>query len=203
MPPRTSTTHTHTHTHSHARTRAPPWKRTAHGAWADARAARRSFATSGTAASSRAWACPTASAARRATRRRSSTTNPNPNSNPAPALDSNPDPNPDPNTDPNPDPNQVLARLSAGASRAGGDKGPASAGSRRPASAVAGGGGGSGSVYAEVAGGHVDHEKHKVRLRALPSGAGNLPRAREPNAADEASLYQRQLKRQRQVRPQP
>ena len=123
-------------------------------------------------------------------------------SNPDP--DPNPNPNPDPNPDPDPDPNQVLARLSAGASRAGGDKGPASAGSRRPASAGGGGvGGGSGSIYAEVAGGHVDHEKHKVRLRALPSGAGNLPRAREPNVADEASLYQRQLKRQRQVRPQP
>ena len=38
----------------------------------------------------------------------------------------------------------------------------------------------------------------KVRLRALPSGAANLPHAREPTAADEASLYQRQLKRQRQ-----
>ena len=37
-----------------------------------------------------------------------------------------------------------------------------------------------------------------MRLRALPSGAGNVPRSREPTAADEASLYQRQLKRQRQ-----
>ena len=82
---RHAATHQH-HTHTHARTRVPRCKRTAHDrAWADACAARRSFATSGTAASSRAWACPTASAAQRATRRRSSTTNPNSNPAPAPA----------------------------------------------------------------------------------------------------------------------
>ena len=40
-------------------------------------------------------------------------------------------------------------------------------------------------------------DRNKVRLRALPSGSGNVERAHEPTAAEAEAVYQRELRRQK------
>ena len=84
----------------------------------------------------------------------------------------------------------VLARLSAGTRRAGGgdlSRRPLSAGEHGMSSKTA-----LGSLQEQHADPSV--QKHKVRLRALPSDVGNVAWT----GADEATLYQRQVKRERQ-----
>ena len=84
----------------------------------------------------------------------------------------------------------VLARLSAGTRRAGGGDQ-----SRRPLSARDPGVDSRtalGTQHDEDA--HPSVQKHKVRLRALPSDVGNLAWT----GADETTLHQRQVKRERQ-----
>ena len=90
----------------------------------------------------------------------------------------------------------VLARLSAAANKASGS----GAGGSRTSGRASG-------RNAKVAPAELSastglllesgSEQHKVRIRAL-STSSNINRAREPTAADEASLYQRQLRRQKQ-----